>query len=167
MATKWTPFCPMSGNAHNANFIECPDCGAINPRVSSASKATEAAKPVPVPHSCLRLPPPSQSRCRGSPATGNLGRVRVRLAGPRGLTRRRSTSTPDTTKLVPMACTATGIVNTWVCIISLSLLCIFTNWCKIFEAAAFHGWLNRWVHRVKVDPLVGVGPRVYLPSGRQ
>jgi hypothetical protein len=34
----------MSGNVHNANFIECPD--SINPRVSNS---TEAVKPVPVP----------------------------------------------------------------------------------------------------------------------
>jgi hypothetical protein len=50
MAAQWTPFCPMSGNAHNSNFIECPDCGAVNPRMSEAA-------PVPVPQAR-----PSQQR---------------------------------------------------------------------------------------------------------
>jgi hypothetical protein len=50
MVTKWTPFCPMSGSAHNSNFIECPDCGAVNPRMSEAA-------PVPVPQAR-----PSQQR---------------------------------------------------------------------------------------------------------
>jgi hypothetical protein len=42
MVTKWTPFCPISGSPHNSNYIECLDCGAVNPRMSEAA-------PVPVP----------------------------------------------------------------------------------------------------------------------
>ena len=34
---KWTFFCGMSGNPHDTNAIECPSCGALNPRATTGS----------------------------------------------------------------------------------------------------------------------------------
>ena len=33
--SQWTPFCGMSGNPHDTNAIECPNCGALNPRATA------------------------------------------------------------------------------------------------------------------------------------
>jgi hypothetical protein len=33
MTTIWAPFCGVNGQKHDENVINCPDCGARNPRV--------------------------------------------------------------------------------------------------------------------------------------
>lgn len=37
-STAWTPFCSLTGKSHE-NLIQCPDCHAQNPRVSSISSS--------------------------------------------------------------------------------------------------------------------------------
>jgi hypothetical protein len=32
MASSWTKFCGEDGSPHDINCIECPNCGAMNPR---------------------------------------------------------------------------------------------------------------------------------------
>ena len=43
-SASWTPFCGKNGSPHNHNFIQCPNCGAVNPRSRIAQQ-----QQVPVP----------------------------------------------------------------------------------------------------------------------
>jgi hypothetical protein len=41
MTTIWAPFCGINGKKHNENIINCPDCGARNPRVPQLGEVVD------------------------------------------------------------------------------------------------------------------------------